>query len=181
MSDRADLADRILRFLREHPESTTTAVRKGVSGSAARISAALEELEAGGEIKNRGNGRGNAWHVSERDGNGFLRPEDVEGRPREIEGVRVGGWTVPKLTAECLGTSPRTLQRWEGKGLPSVGRAHRKLHPWPHVAAWAVTYAVLQKEKTGAVRELELRVALARYHASEVEAGRAGLYREEED
>lgn len=176
MTDRADLSARILRFLREHPGSTTTAVRTGVSGSVTRIRDALEELEDAGEVKNGGNGRGHRWRVAERDANGVLWPADVEGRPREIEGVRIRAWMPPKVTAACLGTSPRTLQRWEEKGLPSIGRAHRKLHPFPHVLAWAVTYAVRQEEQTGAVRDLPLREALARHHAAEVEAGREGLF-----
>lgn len=179
MAERDELKDEILAFLAERPGATTTAVRKGVSGSASRIAAALEELEDAGEIENGGNGRGNAWRVSERDANGFLlSPEEVGASyPREIAGVAVRGWTPPQRTALALGTTTRTLARWGRRGLPSRGDGRAKLFPWPHCLCWASEFRLKTRRSRGdEPTTLELSVALARDHAFRAEQGWPGLY-----
>lgn len=176
----SDLDDRIVAFLRAQPGATTTAVRRSVRGSASRISEALAELESEGRIANRSNGnRGHSWHAADGDPNGWRDPDEVpDSFPRTIAGLDVGGWVPPQEAAELLDTTPRTLLRWrKRKGAPACRRGSVTLFPMPHIMVWGIEFGILKERRDGtAIPKLDLRVALSRFNAREVDAGRRGLF-----
>lgn len=179
MAERDELKDEILAVLAERPGASTTAVRREISARSSAVSDALEELEAEGEVRNEGNGRSHAWHATAAPGNGFLlSPAEVGAEyPREIGGVEITGWTPPQRTALALGTTTRTLARWERRGLPSRGDGRAKLFPWPHCLCWASEFRIETRRSRGdEPTTLELSVALARDHAFRVEQGWPGLF-----
>lgn len=61
-----------------------------------------------------------------------------------VEGIEVALTTTLPETSELLGVDVRTLQRWEKRGLPAIGRGKRKRHPWPHAAMWARAWNIRQ-------------------------------------
>lgn len=173
-----DLRSRILDFIERRPGASTTAVRRSVSGKHARVSEALSRLEEAGEIRNDGNGGGHAWHPVEGSGDGFLVPaaEVPASAPEEIEGVPVAEWLTPGAAAEPFDVTPRTLSRWESKGLPSRGSGSRKLIPTPHAVIWTIEYKVAKDRDRSGVSRLDLGVALARQDLRRRENGEPSIY-----
>lgn len=106
----------------------------------------------------------------------WLRLDEAPGHlPAEIEGVRVAAWASPQDAADALGTTPRTLARWERRGLPVRGSGHDKLYPFPHAVIWAVQYEV-EKQSGGGRSDLTVRVALARHNLKQVQQGHAPIF-----
>lgn len=171
MTDHAELRADVLAFVRQEPGATTTAVRRAMDVRSTAVTDALEALEEAGEIENRGNGRAHAWHPTGRSGNEVFTwsSEASERLPEAVGGIRVAAWTAPRWTAELLDTSPRTLARWERKGLPAFGQGSRKRHPWPHARIWATEYESEKQRTTRRQSRLEIEVALARDRVYQLE------------
>lgn len=174
----SELRDRVLEFLRENPGSTTTSVRQAVSGSSSRVRSALAELEKAGEIANRGNGRGHAWRPAERRYSPFDVPKEhlPESAPEVLEGVPVACWMTPTAAAECFNTTPRTIGRWEGKGLPSFGDGRTKVLPMPHAMWWTIEFSIAKEQAGNGVTRLPLGMAMSRFNEHEIENGHRSIY-----
>lgn len=61
-----------------------------------------------------------------------------------VDEIEASSETTPEDTARILGVSGRTLQRWEKRGLPAVGRGKNKRYLWPHTAWWARAWEIRQ-------------------------------------
>lgn len=166
-----DLKRQILEFLASDPGASTSAVRSGVSGKARRIRSALGELEAAGKIRNEGTDYRHAWHLMERIAPAIGElPENLSGSfPKCVAGVEVAYWATPDETADALGTTPRTLSRWEGKGLP-VGRESREVrYPFPHCLIWATWFGIEKKRGGTGTTKLSMELAIARERVDRIE------------
>lgn len=171
-----DLKRRILDFIRENPGSSTAAVRRAVSAKHSRVSEALSELEESGRARNSGNRNRHRWELADElvPGLGTTPGELPDAFPEEIAGVRVAAWIPPQEAAACLGTTTRTLSRWENRGLPAAREGQDVRYPFPHAVVWAVWYGV-EKQKDGPT-ELSIELALSKERTDQLEKyGEHGL------
>lgn len=163
MTDRTDLKREILDFLNRRPGSSTSAVRRAVPGRASRVRAALEELEEAGEVRNAGNGRAHAWRRCGASERAFGEaPEQLpDVFPDVVGGLKVHLWATPAETAAALSTTPRTVRRWEDRGLPSAGSGGSKRYPFPQTAIWRAEFEIKKGREKGRT-DLSIELAVAR-------------------
>lgn len=99
-----------------------------------------------------------------------LAPGEEPANPGEVVGgVPVFCWIPPRMAAELVQVTPRTVRNWEGAGLPSRGHHNAKRYPLPHFVVWAAAYHV-EVARLRRCDHLPFAVALAIHRLGEAKS-----------
>jgi hypothetical protein len=90
----------------------------------------------------------------------------TKARPgEELEGITVSYWIGPTDLADLLRKSPRTLERWRKKGLPSKGSGPSRRYAFPHSIWWTRAFRIASEEQPGGVRYISMTQAAAEHYS----------------
>lgn len=86
--------------------------------------------------------------------------------PKILDDEPIITWVDQSMMARLAQKDPRTIMRWERKGLPAFGEGRSKRYPVPHAVVWSMAYSSLQARSRKGVDHLSVDVAFGEYAAS---------------